>query len=107
MMRNFILALALAWFYATSCYGLPPSTSAMSLPRTVVISSGGLRLKAFLWMPDGAGPFPAVLFNHGSGGGTADQTAGMPITEVATRLGPVFVKHGYAFLFLFRRGQGP
>jgi dienelactone hydrolase len=57
-------------------------------------------------MPDGRGPFPAVLFNHGSGGATADQTAGMPIAEAAKRLAPVFVKHGYAFLFLFRRGQG-
>ena len=30
----------------------------------------------------------------------------MPITEAAARLAPVFVKHGYAFLFVFRRGQG-
>jgi dienelactone hydrolase len=47
-----------------------------------------------------------VLFNHGSGGATADLTAGMPITEAAQRLAPVFLKHGYAFLYLFRRGQG-
>jgi len=35
--------------------------------ETVVIPSGALRLKAFLWRPKGTGPFPVVLFNHGSG----------------------------------------
>lgn len=75
-------------------------------PQTVEISSGALRLKALLWTPPGPGPFPAVLFNHGSGGPDAAHTAGLPITEAAEKLGPLFVKHGYAFLFLFRRGQG-
>ena len=76
-------------------------------PQIVHISSSNLRLKAFLWKPPGAGPFPAVLFNHGSGEGDAAHTAGMQITEAAQRLAPIFLKHGYAFLYLFRRGQGP
>lgn len=75
-------------------------------PQTVEIPSGNLHLKAFLWKPAGPGPFPAVLFNHGSGGADAAHTAGMPITEAAERLAPLFLKHGYAFLYLFRRGQG-
>jgi dienelactone hydrolase len=74
--------------------------------QTVEISNGNLRLKAFLWKPEGPGPFPAVLFNHGSGGADAATTAGMPITEAAEKLAPLFFKHGYAFLYLFRRGQG-
>ena len=28
------------------------------------------------------------------------------MTEAAEKLAPVFLKHGYAFLYLFRRGQG-
>jgi carboxymethylenebutenolidase len=75
-------------------------------PQTVEIPSGKLRLKAFLWKPSGPGPFPAVLFNHGSGGADAAHTAGFPITEAAEKLAPLFLKHGYAFLYLFRRGQG-
>ncbi len=75
-------------------------------PQTVEIPSGNLRLKAFLWKPAGPGPFPAVLFNHGSGGADAAHTAGLPITEAAGKLAPLFLKHGYAFLYLFRRGQG-
>jgi dienelactone hydrolase len=75
-------------------------------PEIVVVPSGALRLKALLWLPDNGGPFPAVLFNHGSGGSDAMHTGPFVITEAAERLGPIFVKHGYAFLYLFRRGQG-
>jgi len=60
-----------------------------------------------LWKPAGSGPFPAVLFNHGSGGNTADITAWMQITEAAEILAPFFVKHGYAFFYPYRRGHGP
>jgi dienelactone hydrolase len=76
------------------------------VPETVVVPSGKLRLKAFLWKPNGPGPFPTVLFNHGSGGADADHTAGLPMTVAAEKLAPLFLKHGYAFLYLFRRGQG-
>jgi carboxymethylenebutenolidase len=74
--------------------------------ETVIVPSGQLRLKAFLWTPNGPGPFPAVLFCHGSGGADAGHTAGLSITKAAEKLAPVFLKHGYAFLYLFRRGQG-
>jgi dienelactone hydrolase len=77
------------------------------VPQTVEFPSGRLHLTAYLWKPVGSGPFPAVLFNHGSGGASADQTAGMPITQAATVLAPFFVKHGYAFFYPFRRGHGP
>lgn len=73
--------------------------------QTITIPCGDLRLKALLWMPAGNGPFPAVLFNHGSGT-DAEHTGGMTMTEAAATLAPVFVDHGYAFLYLFRRGQG-
>jgi dienelactone hydrolase len=76
-------------------------------PQVVEFASGKLRLKAYFWKPAGTGLFPAVLFNHGSGGDDADHTANMPITQAADVLAPFFVKHGYAFLYPFRRGQGP
>ena len=76
------------------------------VPETVVVPSGQLRLKAYLWKPNGPGPFPTVLFNHGSGGADANHTAGLPMKEAAEKLAPLFLKHGYAFLYLFRRGQG-
>ena len=75
-------------------------------PEIVEFPSGNIQLKAFLWRPSGAGPFPAVLCNHGSGGPDALHTSGMTMREAAETLGPVFVKHGYVFLFPCRRGQG-
>jgi dienelactone hydrolase len=79
---------------------------AASAHETVVIPSGALQLKGFLWRPKGTGPFPVVLFNHGSGSVDPGHTGPLAITDAAERLGPIFVKHGYAFLYPFRRGQG-
>jgi len=81
-------------------------TAQNDFAQIVEFTSGELHLKAFLWKPSGKGPFPAILFNHGSGGPDAFHTSGMTITEAAETLGPVFVKHGYVFLFPCRRGQG-
>jgi dienelactone hydrolase len=84
-----------------------PSINAKdSSPQIVEIPTGKLHLKAYLWKPPGVGPFPAVLFNHGSGEDVA-HTAGLTMTNAAETLAPVFLKHGYAFLYLFRRGHGP
>lgn len=69
-----------------------------SVPDTVVVHSGSLTLRGLLWRPDGEGPFPAVLYNHGSG----------PQSDLTrpARLGPLFARHGYVVLYLFRRGAG-
>jgi carboxymethylenebutenolidase len=64
---------------------------------TVVVNSGGLALRGLLWRPHGRGPFPAVLFNHGSGQ--------QPVTNTIP-VGETFARHGYMTLVLFRRGQG-
>ena len=96
--------LALLFVLTSSALAIDQSPSLV--PETLLIPSGKLRLKAFFWKPNGPGPFPIVLFNHGSGA-DADHTAGLPITEAGEKLAPLFLKHGYAFLYLFRRGQGP
>src|SRR5262245_28695962 len=88
------------------CTPLVGETAPAIAPQVVTVVSGHLHLRAYLWLPNGAGPFPAVLFNHGSGGASPDLTAGMQITEAADILAPFFLKHGYAFFYPFRRGQG-
>ena len=97
---------ALAFLVALTSTALAVDRQVSIAQETVVVQSGKLRLKAFLWKPAGPGPFPAVLFCHGSGGADAGHTAGLPITEAAEKLAPLFLKHGYAFMYLFRRGQG-
>jgi carboxymethylenebutenolidase len=96
----------LAFLFALTSTALAVGQQVSIDQETVVVPSGKLRLKAFLWKPAGPGPFPAVLFCHGSGGADAGHTAGLPITEAAEKLAPLFLKHGYAFMYLFRRGQG-
>jgi carboxymethylenebutenolidase len=96
----------LVFLFALASTALAVDQQVSVASETVVVPSGKLRLKAFLWKPAGPGPFPAVLFCHGSGGADADHTAGLSITEAAEKLAPLFLKNGYAFLYLFRRGQG-
>jgi dienelactone hydrolase len=70
-------------------------------PEAVVVRSGQLSLRALLYRPAGKAPFPAVLFNHGSGYARSDLNQRHP-----ELLGPVFAGHGYLFLYLYRRGDG-
>jgi dienelactone hydrolase len=75
-------------------------------PETVVIHSRSAALHARLWRPQGSGPFPAILLNHGSGRTREDLQGLGPYERNAEILGPVFARHGYVFLYLFRRGVG-
>jgi carboxymethylenebutenolidase len=75
-------------------------------PDTVVVHSGSLALRALLYRPQGPGPFPAVLFNHGSGHADGRDSTGRVDQRHPELLGPLFAKHGYLFLYLFRRGDG-
>ena len=85
------------WLLALLLSAFPISVHAqtVSQPSTLVFQSGSLKLRADLWRPSGSGPFPAILFSPGSGQNPPPHD-----------LGRLFVKHGYVFLALYRRGQG-
>jgi dienelactone hydrolase len=65
-------------------------------PELITFTSSDLALKGFVWKPEGPGPFPAILWNHGSEKlpGTVDSVA------------LYFVSRGCIFLVPHRRGQG-
>ena len=65
----------------------------------VSFSNGTVQLKGVLYKPDGPGPFPVLLFNHGS-------APGMLNGQAFDILGPLFTRHGWAFFAPYRRGQG-
>lgn len=69
--------------------------------RAEIVSfpSGTLTLQGMLYKPQGAGPFPAVVYNHGS-------APGMLTEQAFQALGPVFASHGWVFFGPYRRGQG-
>ena len=98
----FILAaLVLMSEFAATAEG-----QAFSGPETVIVHNGSVTLHALLWRPLGHGPFPAILLNHGSGRTREELQRLGPYEKQAEILGPVFARHGYVFLFLFRRGVG-
>jgi carboxymethylenebutenolidase len=57
----------------------------------------------------GRGPFPAVVFNHGRSDTPRQHNLelGQTLEQAAQILGPVFIRHGFVFLYPFRRGEGP
>lgn len=63
----------------------------------VTFPSGRLTLHGVIYRPKGAGPFPAVVYNHGS----AKESS-----TASDALGPVFASHGWVFFMPSRRGQG-
>src|SRR5919108_4042768 len=86
-------ALLLAIFAATA------SGAALTASEILTFPSGNLSLRGVLFKPEGVGPFPAVVYNHGS-------AAGMLSQQAFDVLGPVFVRHGWIFFGPYRRGQG-
>src|SRR5271154_2239383 len=80
---------------------LPLLLSPLALPAADVVAfpSGEITLHGVLYKPEGTGPFPAVVYNHGS-------AAGMVSKKAFDALGPVFASHGWVFFGPYRRGQG-
>src|SRR5262245_12708434 len=68
--------------------------------ETLFYTSDGLRLEAYLFKPQGQGPFPLVVYNHGSRAG--DERTERPFLFIAHFLVPA----GYAVLVPERRGYG-
>src|SRR5689334_15764035 len=77
--------------------------SAPASPTEVRIPSGPYMLRAFIFRPAGPGPFPALVYNHGS---ERD-----PSLDFMGELGAWFQRQGWVVVFPFRRGasdsEGP
>jgi carboxymethylenebutenolidase len=66
----------------------------------VFYPSGGLRIQAYVYRPEGDGPFPAVIYNHGSRSGRERQS--VPFEHI----GHLLTSAGYVALVSERRGYG-
>jgi dienelactone hydrolase len=75
---------------------LPAARGQAPTQQEAQFPSGDLRLGGFFWKPEGAGPFPALLWNHGS-----EKLPGW-----LPSLGPAFVGRGYVLFVPHRRGHG-
>jgi carboxymethylenebutenolidase len=100
---NLALVCALASLIVVAPWYPTPATaqaqSAAWSKERVTFKSGSLTLVGFLFKPDGAGPFPALVWNHGSerNPGTMRQ-----FDAVAA----IFVPAGYVVFAPMRRGHG-
>lgn len=65
--------------------------------QQVTFSNGSLQLGGFIAKPTGTGPFPAVVWNHGSGSNP---------TPRISRLAAFWVSRGFVFFEPHRRGYG-
>ena len=68
-------------------------------PEIINFKSGDLNLSGELFKPSGKGPFPAILWNHGS-------APGMLNSQASKLIGPYFTSKGWIFFMPYRRGQG-
>lgn len=91
MLRRLLLMLILV----LTCTAVPFAQTGPG-PQEVAFQSGALQLHVFLWKPDGNGPFPAILWNHGS----------EKLPGSRPELGKFYTEHGYVFFIPHRRGQG-
>ena len=68
--------------------------------ETIYYKNGSLNIEAYLYKPEGNGPFPLVIYNHGSRAGQERQQ--IPFRYVAS----VLQANGFAVLVPERRGYG-
>src|SRR5471030_2801945 len=68
-------------------------------PEIVHFQSGIHELGGEIFKPAGNGPFPVVLYNHGS-------APGMLNSQASNVIGPLFASKGWIFFMPYRRGQG-
>src|SRR5438270_7392268 len=68
--------------------------------ETIYYKSGNLNIEAYFYKPQGNGPFPLVIYNHGSRAGS--ERVEKPMQFIAA----ILVPQGYAVLVPERRGYG-
>ena len=68
--------------------------------ETTFYPSGRLKIEAYVYNPEGPGPFPVVIYNHGSRGGHEREER--PFVYV----GEMLVDRGYLVIVPERRGYG-
>ena len=67
-------------------------------PEIVGFSSGSLTLRGELFLPEGKGPFPVILYNHGS-------APKMLNSQASAIIGPMFQKGMGIFYALSHRAR--
>ena len=97
-MRSKLLALSLFSFLFAGAPRAHRQAYVSDKPTEITIPAGQYQLHGCFWTPDGAPPFPVMIFNHGSEKNPAP--CGPP------DLGNFYQQKGFAFFTFQRHGQG-
>lgn len=79
-----------------ACCALAAAATAVRAAEQIEIKNGDVALRAMLYRPAGAGPFPAVVAMHGCGG-LSDRSG--PITPRFNEWGERLLSNGFVVLF--------
>jgi dienelactone hydrolase len=96
-MRNLFLAVSALFCAAAASAQTADQSSAF---EQVFYASGSLKIEAYVFKPHGKGPFPVVIYNHGSRPG--HERAERPFAYV----GKMLAADGYMVVVPERRGYG-
>jgi len=99
MMRDRATGL-LAVLFCIAAAAAQGQSETQSTYSEIHYPSGNLRIQAYLYKPDGDGPFPVVIYNHGSRDGR--ERTSVPFQYV----GKMLTRAGYVVLVPERRGYG-
>lgn len=88
-------------FSPSSVHGVAtlPKPTTQITPQKITLMSDGLQLVGYVYKPNGPGPFPAIIWNHGS------EQDPEPVGEF-NAIAYLFVPAGYVVVDPVRRGQG-
>jgi dienelactone hydrolase len=93
------IAVALLLLLATNVFAQSTPPAAAIWKQRVSFKSGNLTLVGFVFKPEGNGPFPAIVWNHGS-----EKNPGT--TVQFDSVAGIFVPAGYVVFAPMRRGHG-
>ncbi|MFK7965751.1 MAG: alpha/beta hydrolase family protein [Burkholderiaceae bacterium] len=77
----------------------------MLIPTQLTENSARVSLEAVIYQPDGKGPFPTLVFNHGSTGTGSDSSL-FSKTWAEPNIARWFTQRGWMVVFPQRRGRG-
>jgi dienelactone hydrolase len=104
MKRTATLALG-AWLLSALAFAQTPALVAEQIATPLVEDGKPVHLELLIRKPQGIGPFPTVVFNHGSTG-RGDEPTLFKRRSSSAAAANYFVERGWMIIFPQRRGRG-
>ena len=105
MKRTATLILG-AWILSALAFAQTPALIAEHIATPLVEDGKPVHLELLVRKPQGVGPFPTVVFNHGSTVAATPPTLFKRSSSSAAAASYYFVERGWMVIFPQRRGRG-